>query len=378
MLSPTIRSTNSTGQIRVAVVTNIPAPYRVPVYNLLAADSSINLHVFYAAQREPNRNWDLPSISHPHSFMCERFVARNGQYVHNNPEIFTALRTFDPQVVVTTGFGPTYLYAFAFAQLFRRRHVAMTDGTLASEANLSLAHRLMRRVVLRRSDAYVVASEGGRSLFRGYGVADGKIHLSPLCANTSVRWNGVMPCSDGLDFLFSGRLIDIKNPSFALQVVCGVGRRLGRRMKLGILGSGPLEAQLRAEAAAVSEWVEVHFAGHVPQADVPRWFASTRVFLFPSSWDPWGVVANEACHAGVPIIVSPHAGVAGELVRDDVNGYIRPLDLPQWIHAASALISDVTLHLRLSEQARILVRPYSFENAARGIADASKAAYRSS
>jgi glycosyltransferase involved in cell wall biosynthesis len=357
-------------RIRVAVVTNIPAPYRVPVFNRLAREGDIDLHVFYAAKREPDRAWDLPEISHPHSFLREKFFTGKRTFIHNNPDVFAALRAFDPQVVVTTGFSPTYLYAFVYTKLFGRRHVVMTDGTLASEAGQSPVHRLLRRVVLGRSGAFVVASDGGRALLREYGVAEEKICFSPLCANTSVPWESVTPCSPGLDFLFSGRLVNIKNPLFALQVAHGVANRIGRRVSLGILGSGPLAAELQTQAAKVADQVELRFAGHVTQAEVPRWFASARVFLFPTSWDPWGVVANEACLAGVPVIASPHAGAAGELILDGVNGYVRPLDLPQWIDAAAGLISNSTLYVRLSEQARLDVQPYSFENAARGIADA--------
>jgi glycosyltransferase involved in cell wall biosynthesis len=316
----------------------------------------------------------LPKLSFAHSFLRERLYAPLGEFVHNNPDVFGALRAFEPQVVVTTGYSPTFLYAFAYARLFKRRHVAMTDGTLASEANLSRMHRFLRRWVLQRSDAYVVASEGGRALFRAYGVDDDRVHLSPLCANTSVSWRDIDPCSAGLDFLFSGRLVAIKNPSFALHVAHGVARRIGRRVTLGILGSGPLEAGLRAEAAAMGDSVAVRFGGHVPQAELPAWYASARVFLFPTAWDPWGVVANEACLAGVPIIVSPHAGAAGELVRNDVNGYVRPVELSAWIEAASSLLEDSALHARLSDQARVEVLPYSVENAARGIAAASIAA----
>jgi glycosyltransferase involved in cell wall biosynthesis len=362
-------------RIRVAVVTNIPAPYRVPVFNLLAKERDIDLHVFYAARREPDREWDLPEISHPHSFLRERFFTGKRTFIHNNPDVFAALRTFDPQVVVTTGFSPTYLYAFVYTKLFGRRHVVMTDGTLASEAGQSRVHRLLRRVVLGRSSAFVVASDGGRALLREYGVAEEKIHFSPLCANTSVSWASVTPCSPGLDFLFSGRLVHIKNPLFALQVAHGVANRLGRRVSLGILGGGPLAAELQTQAAKVAGQVELRFAGHVTQADVPAWFASARVFLFPTSWDPWGVVANEACLAGVPIIVSPHAGAAGELICDGINGYIRPLELSQWIEVAANLISDAELHSQLAAQAHVRVKPYTFENAARGIAEASRLAF---
>ena len=41
--------------IRLAVVTNIPAPYRVPVYDLVAAQPGIQFDAFYCAASEPDR-----------------------------------------------------------------------------------------------------------------------------------------------------------------------------------------------------------------------------------------------------------------------------------------------------------------------------------
>jgi glycosyltransferase involved in cell wall biosynthesis len=86
------------------------------------------------------------------------------------------------------------------------------------------------------------------------------------------------------------------------------------------------------------------------------------------------VVVNEACLAGVPTIVSPHAGAAGELILDGVNGFVRPLDLSRWADAAVELLTDDFLHSRFSGQALRRVQAYSFENAAKGIADAIRMA----
>ena len=360
--------------IRVGLVTNIPAPYRVPVFNLLASRPEIDLHVFYAAQREPDRNWDLPTLTHPHTFLKERFVTVFSNYIHFNPDIWSSLRRVDPDIVVTTGYSPTHLLSFLFAKWYGRRHVAMTDGTVESEGQqITAVHRLLRRVVLRRSDAYLAASRSGRALLRSYGAQDTKIFASPLCANTSVDWQtrGVKP---PLDLLFSGRLVEIKNPLFALRVAHGASLRLGRKVSLGMLGSGPLEASIRELAAQVTKHVELHLAGAVSQAEVPEWFLRSSVFLFPTSWDPWGVVANEACLAGVPSIVSPHAGAAGELLVDGVNALVRPLDLQTWIDAAVLLLDDPAMRARLSARARVLVAPFNFANAAQGIIDAARAA----
>ncbi len=356
--------------IRVALVTNTPTPYRVPVLNLLALNEAFDLRVFYSAFREADREWELPEFQHPHTVLRPHVISRNGKFIHNNLEIFAAFRAFRPDVAITTGFNPTHLYAFAYTELFRRPHIVMTDGTLATEVSLSKIHRLARNIVFGRSSAFVVASEGGRALLKSYGVAEDRIFLSPLCANKSVQWSGVTPCSPGLDFLYSSRLVEGKNPFFALQVAKGVAKSIGRRITLGVLGNGPLKSKLQEQADKASALVELRMPGHVTQAEIPAWLVSARVFLFPTSMDTWGVVANEACEAGLPVIITPQAGAARELIRDNVNGYVRELELPAWIDVASNLLLDQSLHRRMAEQARILVKPYSFQNAANGLAAA--------
>lgn len=360
--------------LRLAVVTNIPAPYRVPVYNRLAREPNINLRAFYAARTEPDRQWDLPPFEHAHQFLKGRMHERAGRFIHNNPDVWAALRGFNPDVVMTTGFNPTHLLAFAFARLNRRAHVVVTDGTDVSEQSLGTAHRLVRRAVFAGTKSFVVASRGGRRLLQSYGVAEHLIHTSPLSANTAVNWSPLPHTVRDLDFLFSGRLVPIKNADFALNVAHGVAQRLGRRLSMGLLGSGAQETALRALAATYRSTLDVQFAGHVSQSQVPAWFQRTRVFLFPTQWDPWGVVANEACLAGVPVLVSPHAGAAGDLIRDGVNGRVLTLELPTWIDAASELLSQPEMHSKMANAAREAVKAYGFDEAADGMADAARQA----
>ena len=334
----------------------------------------IELHVFYAMEREPDRGWDLPAFEHAHSFLDGRMYTRSGRFIHDNPQVVGQLKAFAPDVVITTGYNPTHLYAIGYALWYKRHHVAMTDGTDVSEEGISLFHRKVRQFVLARSSAFIAASAGGKRLFQQYGIADHKIFFSPLCANTSVEWATAVPIEPPIDLLFSGRLVDVKNATFFLTVAQLVAARLRRRVSVAILGSGPREAALREQAAALRDTVEVRFAGHISQADMPHWFCGARLFLFPTLWDPWGIVANEACEAGLPILVSPHAGVAGELVQDGVNGYVLPLNADKWAETATRLLEDPTQYAIMAANARRLVTAFSFENAAGGIESAARAA----
>lgn len=133
-------------------------------------------------------------------------------------------------------------------------------------------------------------------------------------------------------------------------------------------------SELRELAQGARADLDVEFAGHVSQAELPRWFHRAKLFLFPTEFDPWGIVANEACLAGVPVIVSPYAGVAGELVRDLHNGRVLPLDLDTWTEAAAAILADEALQALWSERSKQAVVPYSFANAAAGLVVAARQA----
>ena len=168
--------------------------------------------------------------------------------------------------------------------------------------------------------------------------------------------------------------MESKRPLFAMEVAKEVGIRLGRRTSIDFVGSGVMESEMRGYAAQLSDFVDTRFHRYVTQAELPSRYANARIFLFPTEGDVWGVVANEACATGLPVIVSPHAGVAGELVLDGINGYVRELDVVQWAGAAVRLLKDDALYSRFSQSSRERVAEYTFDRAARGLANAIRQA----
>jgi glycosyltransferase involved in cell wall biosynthesis len=358
---------------KITLVLNEPPPYRIPVLNRIAAYADIQLQVIFCCRREPNRHWDLPPMAFVPVYLRERITTIDGRYIHNNPDVLLALARFSPDVVVGNGFNPTHLYAMVWCALRRRPYVPMTDGTLTSERVLSGLHLAVRRFVYRRACAFIAASQGGITLYRHYGVPLQHCHLSCLCIDNS-RYRPNSPSSPPFDFVFCGRLEEGKNPAFAIDVAARCAQQLQRRIRLLFVGSGSLEADLRYRAAAVANQVDTHFHGFAAQAELPSLYQSARIFLFPTRADVWGVVANEACAAGLPVIVSPHAGVADELVVDGHNGFVLPLDVDTWAEATAMLIADEPRRLAFGQRAMLKVAPYCFERAAQGIVDACNAA----
>lgn len=356
---------------RVAIVTNIPAPYRLPVYESLATEPQITLKVFFCSGREPDREWNLRESNFDQFHLRERFISYSGRFIHINPDVWGALRSFSPEVVITTGFNPTHLIAYLYARVHGVRHIAMTDGTYESEKRLSSIHRWIRRQVYANSRTFIGASDGSADLFKSYGIDSKRIFKSHLCVDNSAFIQFV-PSEKRFDFIFCGRFVEIKSPLFAIEVAHEVAKRLGRRVSIVFVGSGEMEQAMRDAARSVEDNVEVVFAGFARQEELPQLYGSARIFVFPTQWDPWGVVANEACAAGLPVLVSPIAGCAGELVRDGQNGFVMPLDIHQWTNAAVRLLSHSNFYQAMSARSLELVKEYSYKNAALGIANAVK------
>lgn len=367
--------------IRLAVVANTPPPYRVPVYERLAKEPGIVFQAIFCSKREPNRSWDLPAFNFDHVFLPEHYIAMKKwayhageRYIHNNISVISSLRKFAPDVVLTDGFNPTHLYAFGYAAAKGLIHIPRTDGTDVSEQTLTAVHRAVRRFVFARSSTFVSASKGGERLYRSYGIAPERCFQSCLSIDNAAFAPTAEQEEKKYDFIFCGRMEDKKRPLFALEVARLVGQRIHRKAKILFVGSGPQDVLLREESARQAQHVEATFYGFASQGQLPSLYRSARLFLFPTEADVWGVVANEACAAGLPVLISPHAGTAGELVLDGQNGFVCGLDAKLWAERAVLLLMQPDLCRMFSQRSLALVSKYTFDNAAAGIVEACRTA----
>lgn len=358
--------------VKVSFVSNELPPYRIPLYEKLAKTPDLRFQFIFCTQREPNRHWTLPELDFEPHFLKERYIEKSGRFIHNNLDVFGSLHRFAPDIVITTGFNPTHLYAFSYAKAMSLPHIAMTDGTLDSEHGLGRVHRAVRQIVYRHSKAFIHASSGGEALYASYGVDMQRCFRSCLCIDNAQFAEGGYERNKQYDFIFCGRIEAVKNPLFALRVAIATARKLERKLSILFVGAGSEEDLLRQEAARHEHLVEASFRGFILHQDLPATYQAARLFLFPTQWDPWGVVLNEACAAGLPSIVSPRSGAAGELVQDGHNGYVCELDVNLWADKASLLLSNEALYAAFSHRSAMRVRDYNYDNAVAGIVAACR------
>lgn len=357
--------------MRVALLVNIPAPYRVPVYDRIAERLGSDFKVIYMAELESNRKWKVPELRHDHVYLKGFTLTRGARHVHVRFGVLWQLLSFRPDVVITAGFNPPMLMGWLYTLLFRKQHVPMSDAWVGSEANLSGLHRRIRHWVFASSKAFIGASQQTLELFKSYGVRK-NLYKACLCVDNTRFTPLAGPVSHrDYDLVFSGSLIEGKMPLFFAEVVKLLAERLPKLSVL-VIGDGVLREPLHDALAPLAN-VRTTFTGYLQQSDLPGYYVQGKIFCFPTRRDAWGIVANEACASGMAVVTCANAGCAVELISHNHNGYVLPLDAGVWAEHLEKLLNDEVLLAEMSQNAIASVREYTYDHAAQGILSAAAA-----
>lgn len=159
-------------------------------------------------------------------------------------------------------------------------------------------------------------------------------------------WTGV--ADDELVALFVGGDWDRKGLALAIEGIARATKTDGHPVHLWVVGSGD-ELRFGALARELEVGDRVHFFG--PRRDAYRFYSGADVFVFPTSYEAFPLVALEAAAAGLPLVASLVSGVE-DLIGDGQAGI--PVDRgSEAIGAALVrLAQDGALRRRLSTAAR--------------------------
>ncbi|MBZ9937882.1 glycosyltransferase [Mesorhizobium sp. BR1-1-16] len=124
-------------------------------------------------------------------------------------------------------------------------------------------------------------------------------------------------------FLYVGRLAAEKSLDTLLKAFA-ISCKTLPKARLAIVGKGPEESALRAEAERLGIAEMVEFAGSKFDQDLTEEYQKATALVLPSLSEPWGLVVNEALSFGCPVVVSERCGCVPELVVDGVTGFAHP------------------------------------------------------
>lgn len=146
-------------------------------------------------------------------------------------------------------------------------------------------------------------------------------------------------------FLNIGRLVGYKGQRYAIEAMPRVPGAI-----LWLVGTGPLEAELRSLASQLGVASRVRFWGDVADADLPALLHACDVFLFPSITpnEAFGLVLVEAMACGKPVVSCHLRSGVPYVCRDGDNGMlVAPRDASALAQTMGKLIASPALRQQL-------------------------------
>jgi glycosyltransferase involved in cell wall biosynthesis len=281
-----------------------------------------------------------------------------------------------PELLRPGSFDAIYVGGYYFRDAWRafftaRRHgvplLLSTDAhSLDSWCVQSSLRRALKKVLLRqiyRRAARVLAGSSGTVTFlESLGVPRELILLAGNVVDNdwwmaqasqvdreAVRqsWNIL---ADAPVALFCGKLQPWKRPQDALDAFA---RADIRDAFLVFAGDGPMLAELQQFAGQLGIAERVRWLGFVNQTQLPAVYVASDMLLLPSSYEPFGLVANEAMLCGCPAIISDRVGAKFDLVRKGETGFVYPCgDINLFSERLRQLLTDPAARARMAAAAR--------------------------
>lgn len=269
-----------------------------------------------------------------------------------SPEIFGQVSEFHPDIVHITVPDAVGLALEGYARL-RRIPVVVSYHTnflsYLDERNIWYLSRPWRPILRRfygEADSLLAPSEDSASFLAGLGapgavvwgrgLAPGRFAPSFRSRELRRRWGA----GKRKIILYSGQFAWFKDLEIFVEVYRRFRKEDGLPPLFVLIGRGPLEAKLR-------DWMpEAVFPGYLKGPELSAAYASSDLFLYPSTTETFGNAVQEAMASGLPAVVSDRGGCR-EIVQKTGGGLVaRAKDAGSFFQCCRRLLKSETLYRR--------------------------------
>jgi glycosyltransferase involved in cell wall biosynthesis len=233
-------------------------------------------------------------------------------------------------------------------KFYHRRPIAVTiHGSEIYVIGSTPLGRWFNRFFLSRTNRVAAVSRALLEAALAQGVPPSKIELVPDAVDV-VKFHPPEGDHEAL-ILYVGSLIPRKGVNYLFEAL---GRVLPDypAYRAAVIGYGPEEAPLKAQAARLGISGQVDFIPTQSQLEIASWMRRAKLFVLPSLEEALGIVLLEAQASGTPVIASRVGGIP-EWVSPHSGILVPPGDAGA-LEAALRTLLDETTWQQFSQQAR--------------------------
>jgi glycosyltransferase involved in cell wall biosynthesis len=382
------------GRVELLILESHPVQYHAPVYRELARLRPGKILVVYGSDcsirgmRDQGFGldvaWDVPLLEgYPyHILHSQRGETLKGPLSLRGRDVVRLLSDLQPRAVLFNQMAyemewAAYLTCVAYRiQIWIRTETQ--DRAFARTKTKALARTLLYRILYSQINRCFYIGKLNFDHFLAQGVPGRKLFPARYCVldpwrdvsrdekrerreRLRARY-GISPTEFVVGFF--GKLIPKKAPDILLEAWPLLEPSLRRATRILYVGDGELRTAI--ESTASTRGCPIILAGFVNQKNLPDYYLAADVVVLPSRrmGETWGLVINEALHAGCAVVVSSEVGCHAEF---DALSRVRVVPADGVAALASAL-TELAGYDRDFDWSREYMRRYSVEAAAEGIA----------
>lgn len=336
---------------KLAIVTTHPIQYYAPWFRLLAEQPNIEVKVFYTWSQTKegfiDRTfgekivWDIPLLDGYEYEFVDNVSKEPGSHHKNGiicPDLIEKISLWNPDTILVFGW---YLKShFEVMRYFKNKREIWFRGDSNLLDDLNFVKKLLRKIwltyVYKFVDKVLYVGENNKNYYLEYGLKENQLIFAPHAIDNrrfessknlnydeeAIEWRQELGLfEEDLVVLFVGKFEPKKNPELLISAVQEFNLKAEKEIKLVLIGSGPLESQLKHLA---SEDENVLFLPFQNQSKMPIVYRLGDILCLPSQGpgETWGLVVNEAMASSRGAIVSDKVGSACDLVENGLTGYV--------------------------------------------------------
>jgi glycosyltransferase involved in cell wall biosynthesis len=371
-------------QLKVAIIHNIIAPYRIPLFEKLAAYPNVNLTVYFCSETHKIRKWDVSKNLNFKYEVLPGFLFQPRSIIFNiNPVIVKKIKGEKFDVVIIGGCSDiTSQLAFFTSKILQTPIILWSEGIEMSPSILGKLILPLTKYFVKRCDAIIVPGTMSRDFHFKLGAELKKIFIAPNTVDNKkiideiekLRPNrSELRAKQGYSnekiILSISQIIERKGIRYLIDAFKKINQ-YDTNVLLLIIGDGELKDELKNYCLR-NNLSNVIFTGWVSEKEKMMYYSIANLFVLPTLSDVWGLSINEAMVCELPVITTTEAGCSQDLIVPGLNGYdIEPRDADQLFKSIKCIILENSDNKMGFESKKIIQNNFTVEKTVQGFVDA--------
>ncbi|MEY0436502.1 glycosyltransferase [Providencia huaxiensis] len=311
------------------IFTNLPAFYKINLYNQLAKKLKIKVVFMSASSSIRPDDFTCGDMAFEHVFLSDNVYEKRNKFLVFM-KVMKILFSSRYKMLLFPGWELVELIPFMLL-LQTNKNGILLESSIVETRSTGLLWLLKKIIIKNMGHAFPSGHLQHKILeLAGYPGCVHVTHGVGIAKRSKDRITSLSIVPNQFNYLYVGRVSAEKNLKYLIEMFNCNGK------KLTIVGDGPLMDELKLIAKQ-----NVTFLGYVNNEQLADVYRSHDIFILPSNSEPWGLVIDEALWFGLPVVVSCNVGCSEDLVIKEKTGSVFVLNNDVSFNNA---LSDVELN----------------------------------